>query len=177
MRKLAIVLLVILALTVVLVPVALAYTPVQGCIVDYYGDPWTHGGTVVAKTYAGQGPPAYETPPKWDTGIVVGSGDLDANGCFDVPIGNGPGVWVQIDPSPGSAGDPGELYCYVPRDTDYLPVAWECETLSTGTGPNAISLSGLGASADIAPWLVMAMSLTALAGAGFLAWRRSQVAA
>lgn len=175
MRKLAIVLLVILALTVVLVPVALAYTPVQGCIVDYYGDPWTHGGTVVAYTHAGQGPPIAEMPML--PGIPVGNGELDANGCFDVPIGNGPGVWVVIDPGPGSAGDPGELYCYVPRDRDVPPVAWECGLLSTGTGPNAIALSGLGASADIAPWLVMAMGLTALTGAGFLAWRRSQVAA
>jgi hypothetical protein len=175
MRKLVIVALVILALTVVMVPVVLAYTPVQGCVVDYYGDPWTHGGTVVALTHAGPPPPRAEMPML--PGIPVGSGELDEYGCFDVPIGNGPHVWVVIDPSPGPEGDPGELYCSVPRDRDVPPEAWDCGTLSTGTGPNAISLSGLGASTGALPWLVTAMGLAALAGAGILVWRRSQLAA
>jgi hypothetical protein len=134
---------------------------VEGCIVDANGDPWTWGGTVVATQDV--------------TNVPVGSGELDANGCFSVFIGNGLRVTATIDPAPGPAGDPGPLYCYVPTDTSYLPYPWDCGFIDTGTGPNAITLSSLGA-APSTYGLALAGLALALAAVVVLVWRRSQPA-
>jgi len=159
MRKLLAISFTVMMLAMLLVPVAYAWDRVEGCVVDANGDPWTWGGTVVATQDV--------------TGIEVGSGELDANGCFSVFIGNGLRVNATIDPAPGPAGDPGPQVCVVPTDTSYLPYPWVCDPIDTGTGPNAITLSSFDAEPSVYGLALAGLSLALLAVVA-LVWRRSQ---
>jgi hypothetical protein len=171
MKRLLIVALLVLALGLMLVSTSLAYDRVIGCVVDANGDPWTHGGTVVATQDA--------------TGIVVGTGVVEADGCFSVFIGNGPAVTATITLDSPDPNDDVVLVCSVPTDTDYQPIPWDCgggdagggPPLNTGTGPNVITLSGIDASSNAS--LLPAALATLVAGAaigGFVVWRRKQAA-
>lgn len=163
MRKLLVVSLLVLALIVVLAPSALAYDRVIGCVTDAYGNPWGWGGTV---TCVNPG-----------TGVTTGAGTIDASGCFEVFIGNGPSLICTIDPGPGPAGDPAPYTCTVPTDSSYPPMPWDCGTGSTGTGPNSVGLRSAGADVNAAlPWAVAAVVLGALA-VSLLATRRKVTAA
>lgn len=156
MRRLAIGIVVLMLLMVV--PTALAWDRAVGCTVDAYGDPWTWGGTVVCRQDV--------------TGIIVGTPSpayLDANGCFDVFIGNGLRVNCTINYTPGPNGDPANDVCQIPTDSTYLPYPWDCGLIDTGTGPTAVSLSGFGAAAM--PAGTAALGLAALAGLA-AAWKR-----
>lgn len=164
MRKLLIVSLLVLVLSALLVSGAFAWDRVIGTVVDGYGNGWTHGGTIDCVQPA--------------TGISTGSGTLGPDGSFEVFIGNGPRLICTIDPAPGPDGDPGPITCEVPTDPNFQPLPWDCGPLSTGTGPNAIVLNGLGASTPSAlPMLVTVAGLAALAGAGLFLWRRKQTTA
>lgn len=132
MKRLAPLLLAIVLLLVTS-SAALAWDQATGCVVDGYGDAWTHGGTVVCRQKT--------------TNIVVGQGAIGADGCYSVFIGNGLQVNCTIDPAAGPSGDPEPYTCVVPTDTSYTPLPWECGLGDTGTGPNAVSLSTLGAQA------------------------------
>lgn len=126
---------------------ALAYSPVTGCVTTgTAGDPgpaWPYGGTVTA----------WQTVSK----VVVGTGTLDANGCFSVTIGNGPEVQVSIEFNSGPNGTPADIctpvgsktptncQCTVPTDNNYTMVPYACGPIYSGTGPNAVSMLGFGA--------------------------------
>lgn len=161
MRKLLAISLTAMVLVVLLAPAAYAWDRVVGCVVDANGDPWTHGGTVVARQNV--------------TGVVVGEGTIGPDGCYEVFIGNGYAVTATIDPAPGPEGDPGPQICLVPTDSNYEPEPWYCDPIDTGTGPNAITLSSLGA-APSTYGLALAGLTLALAMVVVLVWRRSQPA-
>lgn len=165
MRRLTMVALLVVALSAVaIVPAVFAWTPAVGCAVDGYGNPWTHGGTVTCRQNATQ--------------IVVGSGSLDANGCFSVPIGNGPAITCTIDFNPGPDGDPADATCAIPTDPNYTPQPWDCGPISTGTGPNAITLQNLEASGTSPLFVAMAgLGLAAAAAGALFVWKRGQAAA
>lgn len=154
MRRLTLGIVVLLLLMVA--PTALAWDRAEGCTTDAYGAPWTHGGTVTCRQ-------------TFQPYIVVGSGELDANGCFSVYIGNGREVDCTIDFNPGPSGDPADGHCVVPTDSSYTPAPWPCDPISTGTGPNVVSLAGFGAAAM--PAGTAALGLAALAGLA-AAWKR-----
>ena len=132
MRKLLIVTLLVLGLTLMLVSTSLAYDRVVGCVVDANGDAWTHGGTVVVTQDA--------------TGIIVGQGVVEDDGCFEVFIGNGPAVTATITLDSPDPNEDVVLFCEVPRNNNYPPLPWDCGILDTGTGPNVITLGGKDAS-------------------------------
>jgi len=158
MKKLILLSLIVTALVLSLTSTAFAYDRVVGCAVDYYGNPWTWGGTVLCyRELAFPGP------------ILVGSGSLDANGCFEVFIGNGPAVNCYIQYNAGPAGTPATDTCSVPRDSNYPPVPYDCGTVNTDTGPNAVNLSGFGAVGMPAGTLVLALSVVLM---GVTVWLR-----
>lgn len=135
---------------------AFAYDRVVGCAVDVNNDPWTWGGTVTCRQNF------------WPF-VIVGQGTLDAGGCFEVFIGNGPAVTCTIQYNPGPAGQPDDDVCAVPRDTSYFPQPWPCGVINTDTGPNAITLAGFGATSSSAG--AFALVLSAVIG-GVALWRR-----
>lgn len=141
---------VLLALVLLLLasPAAFAWDRANGCVVDGYGNAWTHGGTVECRQKT--------------TNIVVGSGSIGADGCYSVFIGNGLEVTCTIDPAAGPLGDPAPYTCVVPTDTSYSPLPWDCGPGSTGTGPNAVTLSTLGGTSTpvlSAGLVILALSL------------------
>lgn len=154
MRRLTLGIVVLLLLMVA--PTALAWDRAEGCTTDVNGDPWAWGGTVTCRQ-------------TFQPFIIVGSGPLDANGCFSVFIGNGREVDCTIDYTPGPNGDPADDHCIVPTDSSYTPLPWACGVFDTGTGPNAVSLAGFGAAAM--PAGTAAIGLAALAGL-VAAWKR-----
>lgn len=170
MRKFLVISLLVLVLAAAMAPAAFAYDRAEGCTVDAYGNPWTWGGTVTCYS-------AFSLQPPF-TPIVVGSGSLDANGCFSVFIGNGPAVTCVVDFNPGPNGDPADAVCQVPRDSSYLPQPWDCGPIDTGTGPNAINLRSMEAtsSPSALPLALGLVGVSALAG-GVFVWRRKQTAA
>lgn len=159
MKRLLLLGVVVGVLLLTFVPAAFAWTPVVGC--TFAGTditplgPWTYGGTVTARQTA--------------TNVVVGSGVLDANGCYSVTIGNGPQLTVTIDFTPGPGGDPADQTCIVPTDPNYTPAPYQCAPIYTGSGPNAVSLSAFGATGVPAGAAVAALGLTL---GGFVAWLR-----
>lgn len=146
-----------LALLLVSSPAALAWTEAQGCTVDANGDPWAWGGTVTCRQ-------------TFEPYVVTGSGTLDANGCFSIYIGNGRELDCTIDYTPGPSGDPADGHCIVPTDGSYTPQPWLCGPIDTGTGPNAVSLSGFGAQSLPASAAVLVLGL--LAGGAAVLRRR-----
>jgi hypothetical protein len=171
MRKLLVVSLLVVALAAVMAPTAFAWDRAEGCTVDgtdqQPGNPWTWGGTVTCRQL-------------FQPFFVVGSGTLDANGCFSVFIGNGPAVDCTIDYNPGPNGDPADDVCSVPTDRNYQPLPWLCGPnnsgiIDTGTGPNAISLRTMEATSSSALPLVLGLvGLGAVAGGGLFVWRRKR---
>ncbi len=142
-----------------LAPAALAWTPVVGCTFAGTSSsplgPWTYGGTVTAR--------------QTSTQVIVGSGTLDANGCYSVTIGNGPQVTVTIDFTPGPSGDPANQTCVVPTDPNYTPAPYECSPIYTNTTSLAVSVSGFaGQSVASGWWLAPIAALAATA----LVWLR-----
>lgn len=160
MRKVMLASLLAALLVLGMATAAFAWTPVVGCTFDGYGNPWTHGGSVMCyREFA-------------DQQILVGSGSLDANGCFSVSIGNGPEINCYIDYTPPVGGDdPPDGVCTVPTDPNYTPEPYDCGPISTGTGPNAVALAGFGAAGMPAGTLVLALSAV-LGGAAVWLRRR-----
>ena len=144
---------------------SLAYSTATGCVVDgKTGQPWAYGGNVTVEYPAGSG------------NYISYHTTLDANGCFDAqlwPSGKHTAGTLHIDPAPGPAGDPDEILCNIPADntTDN----YDCGTMATNTGPNAVVLMKMGSSLDAdSPLATVALAaaglLTALGLAVF--WRR-----
>lgn len=159
MKKFALVLIVVGLLLLGIVSPALAYDRAVGCTVDANGNPWTHGGTVTCVR-----------PLQFPGDIVVGSGSLDANGCFEVFIGNGPAVVCTISFNDGGSGQPADQVCSIPTNNNVPPQPYDCGTISTGTGPNAVTLAGFGATHLSAG--AFALVLSAIIGGVAVWWRR-----
>lgn len=170
MKKSFIILTVLFLLFGVFIQSSLAYSYVKGCVIDgSTGQPWTHGGTVTI-----------------DGGVFgTQTTTLDANGCFGptaLPtsqFGN-PQTTVTIDMNPGPAGDPSDIVCTIPADNTSGPNAvYDCGTMATDTGPNAIVLLAMAPGTNIWPMqrtLAMAIiGLIAILGLAVL-WRRRQQA-
>jgi len=178
MKRTLILLAVIFLLLGVFVQASLAYSFVEGCVVDgKTGQPWTHGGTVTITW-----------PPN---GTITDT--LDANGCFGptsiaVSAFGNPAMTATIDLNPGPAGDPSDIICNIPQDNYTGPktddrAVFTCpddsgDPMTTDTGPNAVLLMKMGAS----PETSSPLASIALAGAGLLAvlglavfWRRRQM--
>ncbi len=166
MKRSLILLAVAFLLLGVFVQSSLAYSYVQGCVVDgKTNQPWTHGGTVTLD------------------GGAFGSKSttLDANGCFTSPLptsqfGN-PQTDVIIDLDPGPAGDPApETLCVVPQDNTSGPDAiYDCGTLTASVGPNAVYLIQMNAMGHSTPLVAsIALGFVGLAATLGLAifWRR-----
>ncbi len=156
MKKLLVVSFAVALLVLGLTSTAFAYDRVVGCTVDANGDPWMHGGTITCRQNF------------WPF-VIVGQGTLDANGCFEVFIGNGPALTCTIQYNAGPAGQPDDDVCSVPRDTTYPPLPWNCGEINTETGPNAVTLVGF--SAVHSPAGAFALVLSAVVG-GLAAWWR-----
>lgn len=166
MKRSLILLAVIFLLLGVFVQSSLAYSYVQGCVVDAKtNQPWTHGGTVTLD------------------GGAIGSTTttLDANGCFYSPLptsvfGN-PETDVIVDLDPGPAGDPApETLCVVPQDNTSGPTAiYDCGTMTASVGPNAVYLLQMNAVSPsnslLASFLFGIASLAAILGLAVF-WRR-----
>ncbi len=155
MRKLLGIWLSIFAIVAMTAPVALAYTGVQGLVVDGYGNPWTYGGTV--------------TCVQNTTGVTLGTGTIQPDGTWFVYIGSPNAVTCTIDPAPGPGGDPASFTCSVPGGGGGGVQVYDCGTGSTGTGPNAVTLTGFGATG--LPAGIFALVLSAVVG-GVVVWRR-----
>lgn len=168
MKKSLIALAVLFLLFGVLVQSSLAYSYVEGCVVDgSTGQGWTHGGTVTI-----------------DGGVFgTTTTTLDANGCFgptampQSQFGN-PETTVTIDMDPGPSGDPSDIVCTVPQDNTSGPDAiYDCGTMATDTGPNAIVLLSMTPGANNwstpATWALAIAGLSAILGLAVL-WRRRQ---
>ncbi len=131
MKRFLIMLAVVFLMLGVFVQASLAYSYVQGCVVDgKTNQPWQHGGTVILDGGA----------------FGTKTTTLDANGCFFSPLptsqfGN-PEVTVTVDLDPGPAGDPPpEELCVVPQDNTSGPNAiYDCGTMTASVGPNAVYL-------------------------------------
>ncbi len=166
MKRSLILLAVVFLVLGVFVQSSLAYSYVQGCVVDgKTNQPWTHGGTVTLD------------------GGVFGSKTttLDASGCFTSPLptsvfGN-PETDVIVDLDPGPAGDPPpETLCVVPKDNTSGPDAiYDCGTLTASVGPNAVYLIQMNAMGPSTPLVAsIALGFVGLAATLGLAafWRR-----
>jgi len=165
MKRLLILLAVIFLLLGVFAQSSLAYSYVQGCVVDAKtGKSWAHGGTVYL-----------------DSGVFgTKTTSLDSAGCFrsSLPISafGSPETTVRVDLDPGPAGDPPpEDLCVVPKDNTSGPDAvYDCGTLTASVGPNAVYLihmeagpsSSLGTS-----FLLTVVGLVSVLGFGVF-WRR-----
>jgi hypothetical protein len=159
--KRVVTLIITIAVLLIAVPAAFAYDSVVGCVTDANGDPWTHGGTITC-TRLGS--------------IVVGSGPIGSDGCFQVYIGNGPSTTCTFDFNPGPAGDPPNQTCEIPTNNSNPPVPYtECNP-STGTGPNAVTLTSAPVAAPVSSnalalaWLLLPVGLLT----GALVWRRQR---
>ncbi len=156
MRRSSVLILLVAAMLFMAVPVVLAYTAVEGQVNDAYGDPWTHGGTVDCVQDS--------------TGISVGSGTINPDGSWSVPIGSPSKLTCTIDPAAGPSGDPEPYVCNVPPAGGGGVQVYSCEPGSTNTGPNAVSLSSFtGAGLPLGAGAVAAVS--ALVGSALI-WRR-----
>ena len=168
MKRILIFLAVLFLLLGVFAQASLAYSTATGCVVDgKTGQPWAYGGAVSVEYPTGSG------------NYINYHTTLDANGCFDAqlwPSGVHDAGTLHIDPAPGPAGDPDEILCQIPADntTDN----YDCGTMSTNTGPNAVLLMNMGASSDAASPLTAII----LASAGLLTvlglavfWRRRRL--
>ncbi|RUA17661.1 MAG: hypothetical protein DSY55_01705 [Clostridia bacterium] len=169
MKKSLIALAVLFLLFGVLVQSSLAYSYVEGCVVDgSTGQGWTHGGTVTI-----------------DGGIFgTQTTTLDANGCFGptaMPtsqFGN-PEMTVTIDMNPGPGGDPDDIICTVPQDHTSGPDAiYNCGVMATDTGPNAIVLLSMTPGANtgmtLAAFALVIAGFSAILGLAVLLRRRQQ---
>jgi len=156
MRRSSVLFLLVAAMLFMAVPVVLAYTAVEGQVNDVYGDPWTHGGTVDCVQDS--------------TGISVGSGTINPDGSWLIPIASPSKLTCTIDPAAGPSGDPDPYVCYVTAGGGGGVQVFDCGAGSTNTGPNAVSLvSFAGAGLPLGAGAVAAVS--ALVGSA-LVWRR-----
>lgn len=157
MRRGSVLILLVAAMLFMAVPIALAYTAVVGQVNDAYGDPWTHGGTIDCVQDS--------------TGISVGSGTINPDGSWSIPIASPSKLTCTIDPAAVSGGgDPDPYVCYVTADGGGGVRVFDCGAGDTNTGPNAVSLlSFTGAGLPLGAGAVAAVS--ALAGLS-LVWRR-----
>ncbi len=166
MKYSLVVLAILLLILGVFVQASLAYSTATGCVVDgSTGQPWQYGGLVTVEYPANSG------------NFISYQTNLDpTTGCFNAqlwPSGVHNAGTLHIDPAPGPAGDPDEILCQVPADN--TTGNYDCGTMSTNTGPNAIFLTQVAASSGPDPlWPGVAV-----AGAGLLAvlglavfWRR-----
>lgn len=133
------VILTVVALLVV-VPVVLAYTSTSGRVVDAYGNPWTYGGTVVCVQNS--------------TNAEIGSGSVSADGTWSVTLGSPAAATCTIDPAAGPYGDPPSYTCAIPGGGGGGVQDYPCGDHSTGTGPDAVSLSAFRGDASSWGWLV-----------------------
>lgn len=157
MKKLALASLLVAVLILSMAAPALAWDRAEGCTTDGYGVPWAWGATVTCRQ-------------TFQPYIIVGQGQLDANGCFSVFIGNGHEVACTIDYNPGPLGDPADDICIVPTDTSYQPLPWPCGPIDTGTGPNAVTLSSFAGAVSL-PASTVVLALSAVLG-GAAVWKR-----
>lgn len=157
MRRGSVLILLVAAVLFMAVPIALAYTAVVGQVNDAYGDAWTHGGTVDCVQDS--------------NGISVGSGTINPDGSWSIPVGSPSKLTCTIDPAavPGG-GDPDPYVCNVPPAGGGGVQVYSCEPGDTNTGPNAVSLSSFtGAGLPLGAGALAAVS--ALVGSA-LVWRR-----
>lgn len=156
MRKLVASLLLVAVIAVLTTAAAFAYTGVYGVVQDVYGNPWTHGGTVTCVQNV--------------TGVTLGTGTIQPDGTWYVFIGSPNAVTCTIDPAPGPAGDPSPYTCNVPGGGGGGVKDYDCGPGSTGTGPNAVTLAGFGATS--LPAGVFALVLSVVVGGAAAWWRR-----
>jgi hypothetical protein len=165
MKRSLILLAVLFLLLGVFVQASLAYSTATGCVVDGYGNPWTHGGLVTVEYPAGTGNYlSYQT-------------NLDpTTGCFDAqlwPSGDHEAGTLHIDPAPGPAGDPDEFLCQVPADN--TTGNYDCGTMQTNTSPNAVVVNKMSVSSGPNPlWISIAIGMAGLLAVLVVAviWRR-----
>ncbi len=153
---------------IVMVATVFAYSTATGCVVDgKNGDPWTHGGDVTVEYPAGSGH------------FIGYTTTLDATGCFDAslwPSGVHEAGTLHIDPTAGSQGDPDEILCEIPADN--TATEFECGTMFTTTGPNAVTWTVVSASTSSgSPLEMAAYGLLALifVGGGVALWRQQRL--
>ena len=142
------------ALLVIAVPVALAYTSASGQVTDANGDPWTYGGTVVCRQNSNN--------------VVIGQGTINPDGTWSVTLGSPAAATCTIDPAAGPAGDPDPLTCAIPGGGGGGVQDYPCGPQSTGTGPNAVTLSGFAGSPLAFGWVLIPAGLIA----ALALWRR-----
>lgn len=154
MNKKILLLVLVGALLLLGVPVALAYTSASGQVNDGNGDAWTHGGTVVCVQNSTQ--------------VQIGSGTVNADGSWSVTLGSPAAATCTIDPAAGPAGDPAPFTCAIPGGGGGGVQDYSCGAGSTGTGPNAVSLSGFAGGSPVWGW---ALAAAAVVG-GVFTWLR-----
>lgn len=164
MKKIFAVLAIVALVLIVVTATVLAYSSATGCVVDNTGAPWTYGGDVTVEYPANSG------------NFISYTTTLDANGCFNAqlwPSGVHVAGTLHIDPAAGPQGDPAEILCEIPADD--TQTNFDCGTMSTNTGPNAVVWSGMQATTS-SP-LPFALAGLGIAGLliGATVWRRSRI--
>ena len=183
-RLVAVLGLVLAALFVVVGPVAAVYNSISGTVVDANGNPWTHGGNVYLYRTSDSALIAtcvLGTASGFEGKIVDGSngtcdyGD-DALNLFGSPASTvaGDEITVYISIASGPEGSPAEYTETTTEPPDFIQEkTWQLGYISTGTGPNAVTLAGLGGQS----WPLLALVLPLAAGvllAGHNKHRKSQ---
>lgn len=156
---------------------AAAWTGVTGQAFDAYGQGWTHGGDVYILNNA--------------TGDIEGTGSLDGTGAFNIAYGDdgltcgcvdldatlppgGTSMSVFIIYNNGGVGTPGT------GQADYteapIPTRFNIQ-VNTGTGPTAVTLSGINTEAGFNANYAIAALFLVLGGASAFALRRRSVQA
>ena len=165
MKRILVVTAALLLLLGVFVQSSLAFSSATGCVVDGYGNPWTHGGLVTVEYPAGTG------------NFISYQTNLDpTTGCFNAqlwPSGVHVAGTLHIDPAPGPAGDPDEILCKIPADN--TTGNYDCGTMQTKTGPNAVVVNKMTVSNSSNPlWISIAIGIAGLLAvlAVAVVWRR-----
>ncbi len=164
MRKLCVGILITAILVVFTASAALAWNSVTGCVTDGSGAAWPHGGTA---TLTLTGP------------VTVGPVNLDGSGCFTLnPGGSGNqklgGTLAIVLSSPSGSISLASRTLPAPNSGEYN-TAYNFGNISSGTGPNAVTLSALSAQGSpIAFGLILpVVGLAVIGGAVLRRSRRS----
>jgi len=165
------ILIIALILTALITPSpAYAYDNFNATLLDFYGDPWTWGGTVRLVNPIDLNDYCSSVPFSGST-VTIYCPPTEGGPPFDPYYGGQSFLWMVIDPAAGPQGDPGEIWVQVqaahwPGIGDYNHPS----PIFTGTGPNAIVLKDFSLTSSTAgpswlPYILVVGSLALVSGA------------
>ncbi len=147
-------------------PVGAYYSSVTGELRDSVTDsPWTHGATVAV----------YECDSEGTTGSQIASQAVDSTGTVNIGLSStSPWLCVVVDFTAGGAGKPvNQERGPIANDLNQTPSTLDLGVIYTNTGPAAVSLQQLSASAAAGSPALIAFGLMLLGAVSVVMVRRS----